>query len=325
MNLEQKSMRDVFIDAIYERMKGNDKIFFVSADFGSPKLDRLRRDFSDRFLNVGIAEQNLLNVSTGLALEGFTVYAYAIAPFLTMRAYEQIRNNLSLMSHVRELNVNLIGVGAGLSYDVAGPTHHCLEDISILRNLPNMVLFSPSDWYLVQEFADYSLQVKAPKYLRFDGKPLRRIYGNGSGINSGINMKDGFTEIKKGSGICIVSTGFMTHRALEAAARLARQNLDVGVIDFYVLKPFNEESFRKVLGNYACVITIEEAFINKGGLDSIVACAVNGMDTHIKRKHMGFGDSYVFDMGSRDALHRLYGLDEDGIIKNILECVKDLA
>src|SRR5208337_5213045 len=108
------------------------------ADFGSPKLDKLREDFSDRFINVGIAEQNLVNVSTGLALEGYTVYAYAIAPFLVMRAFEQIRNNMSLLYHTRELNVNLIGVGAGLSYDVSGPTHHSVEDIAIIRTLPNM-------------------------------------------------------------------------------------------------------------------------------------------------------------------------------------------
>src|SRR4030042_6803698 len=91
-----RTMRDALIEKVYQKMCNDDKIFFLSADFGAPSLDRLREDFKDRFINVGIAEQNLINISTGLALEGFTVYAYAIVPFLTMRAYEQIRGNLSL-------------------------------------------------------------------------------------------------------------------------------------------------------------------------------------------------------------------------------------
>ena len=94
MKSEPKIMREILIEGIYQRMEEDQSLFFVSADFGSPKLDRLKERFQDRFINVGIAEQNLINISTGLALEGFTVYAYAIAPFLTMRAYEQIRVNL---------------------------------------------------------------------------------------------------------------------------------------------------------------------------------------------------------------------------------------
>ncbi|MHC4753620.1 MAG: transketolase family protein, partial [Planctomycetota bacterium] len=108
-----RTMRDALIEQIYKRMHSDENIFFVSADMGAPLLDNLRADFNDRFVNVGIAEQNLINVSTGLALEGFTVYAYAIAPFLTMRAYEQIRTNLALNSHHRNINVNMLGVGAG--------------------------------------------------------------------------------------------------------------------------------------------------------------------------------------------------------------------
>ena len=145
--METKMMRDVFIEQVYYRMRDDRNIFFLCADFGSPKLDKLKEDFNDRFINVGIAEQNLINISTGLALEGFTVYAYAIAPFLVMRAYEQIRINLSLHAQLRDVNVNLVGVGAGLSYDVSGPTHHCLEDITIMKVLPNLEVFSPSDWY----------------------------------------------------------------------------------------------------------------------------------------------------------------------------------
>lgn len=313
MKKEKKAMRDVFIEQIYYRMHEDIDIFFLCADFGSPKLDKIREEFKDRFINVGIAEQNLINVSTGLALEGYTVYAYAIAPFLIMRAYEQIRVNLSLHAQLKEINVNLIGVGAGLSYDVSGPTHHCLEDISIMRTLPNITVFSPSDWILAQKFIDYSIRVKKPKYIRFDGKPLAQIYED---INDA-TLKNGFCEIKKGSEICLVSTGYMTHRAVNAANMLAEDNISVGVIDAFLLKPVNEVLLFNAIKQYKCIITLEEAFINKGGLDSLVSCILNSKNSNIRLRRMGFEDAFVFDIGSRDYLHKLNNLDEDGIIKNI--------
>ena len=319
MKTEKKAMRDVFIEQIYHRMHEDQDIFFLCADFGSPKLDYIREDFKDRFINVGIAEQNLINVSTGLALEGYTVYAYAIAPFLTMRAYEQIRVNLSLHAQLREINVNLIGVGAGLSYDVSGPTHHCLEDISIMRTLPNITVFSPSDWVLAQKFVDYSIRVKKPKYIRFDGKPLAQIYEN---IDD-LTLENGFCEIKKGSEICLVSTGYMTHRAVNVANMLAEDDISVGVIDAFLLKPMNENEFFETVKRYKCVITIEEAFINKGGLDSLVSCVVDSNNSNIKLKRMGFKDAYVFDIGSRDYLHKINNLDEESIIKIIKEILKE--
>lgn len=317
MRNETKIMRDVFIEEIYRRMHHDKSIFFLCADFGSPKLDDLRKKFKERFINVGIAEQNLINVASGLGLEGFNVYAYAIAPFLSMRPYEQIRNNLSLHSQVRELNINLVGVGAGLSYDVSGPTHHCLEDISIMRTLPNIAVFSPSDWILAEKFVDYSLQVKKPKYIRLDGKPLPQIYR----AENTPGFENGFTQIREGKGLCLVSTGFMTHRAIKAADSLKEDN--VGVIDVFMLKPFKAQKFLRALKNYNCVITIEEGFINKAGLDSLVSGAIENIHPGIRLIRMGFGDSFIFDIGSRNYLHRLNNLDEDGIIKKAREIFKN--
>lgn len=314
---EMKFTRDVFIEEIYNRMCDNKNIFFLCADFGSPKLDALRDRFSDRFINVGIAEQNLVNVSTGLALEGYTVYAYAIAPFLTMRAYEQIRVNLALQSQVKEINVNLIGVGAGLSYDISGATHHCLEDISIMRTLPNMVVFSPSDWVLAQKFVDYSIAVKKPKYLRFDGKPLPRIYKNESYGTKVIKFENGFSELSMGDDVCLVSTGFMTHKAIEAVEKFAGEGIAMGLIDVYMLKPFNEDAFFGVIEDYTHVITIEEAFINKGGLDGLVSKILGNHNSTIKHNRMGFGDAYVFDVGNRAYLHKLHNLDTESIADSV--------
>lgn len=308
-------MRDIFIETLYARMHKDKRIFFLSADFGSPKLDIIRKRFPDRFINVGIAEQNLINIATGLALEGFIVYAYAIAPFLVMRPYEQIRVNLSLQSQLRPLNVNLIGVGAGLSYDVSGPTHHCLEDISIMRTLPNITFFSPSDSVLVEKFVDYSIRINTPKYLRFDGKPLPQLYKE----DISLRIEDGYRELKKGKKVCLVTTGFTTHMAIRAADTLKK---DIGVIDVFLLKPFNSDSFSKILKKYESVVTIEEGFIHKGGLDSLIRSTIDNEAIKINFKAIGFQDSYVFDIGSRDYLHKLYGLDEVGIVKIVNNLLK---
>lgn len=307
--IKLKTMRDAFIEAICERMRENNQIFFVSADFGSPALDKLRADFRDRFINVGIAEQNLINVSVGLALEGNVVYAYAIAPFITMRAYEQIRQSISISSKIRPININLIGVGAGLSYDVSGPTHHCLEDLSIMRLLPNMTVFSPSDLVLTKKFIDYSINVKMPKYLRFDSKALPAIYDT---IND-LKIESEFYELAKGEKVCLVSTGFMTHRALKAAKELK----NVGVVDVFMLKPVNEKLLLETLKKYAYIITIEEGFVGNGGLDAIISKIILDNQLDIKFKRMGFNDKYVFELGGRDYLHKLNNLDEEAIIKTI--------
>jgi len=317
-----KTMRDVLIEDIYKKMSGNERIFFLSADFGAPALDNLRRDFSDRFINVGIAEQNLVNISVGLALENYIVYAYAIAPFLTMRAYEQIRLNLSIATQIRPVNVNLVGVGAGVSYDVAGPTHHSLEDISLMRILPNMTVFSPSDWKLVEKFIDYSIDKKTPKYFRLDGKPLPSIYEN---IND-LDFEKGFYELVNpptggpptgGQKICLVSTGYPTQSALKAAKEIN----GVGVIDVFILKPLNEKLLFEALKKYDWIITLEEGFINNGGLDSLISKILYDNQSNIKLKRLGFTDKHIFDLGDRNYLHKLNDLDEESII-NIIQNLK---
>jgi transketolase len=302
-------MRDVFIGSLCQRMAENHQIFFLSADFGSPALDKLRSEFPHRFINVGVAEQNLINVAYGLALEGYTVYAYAIAPFITMRDYEQVRLHLAISSQIKPVNVNLIGVGAGISYDMSGPTHHCLEDLTIMRLLPHFTVFSPSDWKLAELFVDFSLGRKSSKYLRFDSKPLPVIYESVGDLD----FEKGFHELIKGERVCLVSTGFMTHRALNAAKVV--QNL--GVIDVFILKPAKEELLFEALKQYEYIITLEEGFIGGGGLDSLIAKVLSDRHSIIKLKRLGFDDRYVFDLGDRNHLHKLNNLDEESIISAV--------
>lgn len=301
-----RPMRDTFIETVRERMAADGRIWFLAADLGAPALDRLRTDFPDRFVNVGIAEQNLVNVATGLALEGMVVYGYGIAPFISMRAYEQIRVNLSVSSQVRPVNVNLIGVGAGVSYQVSGPTHHCLEDLALMRLLPNLTVFSPSDAVLAAAFVDYSIAYAGPKYLRFDGKPLPVLYRSADREL----LETGFCELVTGEGVCLVATGFMTHRAVRVAGEVG----GIGVVDLFMLKPLDQERLIGTLGKYRHVVTLEEGFTGGGGLDGVVGMLLSDRRAATTLDRIGFDDAYVFELGSRDHLHRINGMDETAII-----------
>ncbi len=312
--MEAMSQRDALINKIQDAMAGDDSIFFVSADFGAPPLDRLRERFNDRFLNVGIAEQNLINIATGLALEGWNVYAYAIAPFLTMRAYEQIRTNLSILSQVRRLNVNLIGVGTGLSYDVTGPTHHCLEDACIMRALPNLSVFSPCDHVTVERFLEYSLRVKMPKYLRLDGKAQLPVYGDGKELN----LEAGFSELRRGSEVCLVSTGYMTHKALRIADALVRRGIPAGVIDVFMLKPLSGQMLAEMMRGYTHIVTLEESFLRKGSLDTLISDLLRDSGSQAMLTRCGFSDNYVFEVGNREHLHAVNGLDDESIVSAVV-------
>jgi transketolase len=308
-----KTMRDALIDRISLKMQDRQDIFFVSADMGAPALDQLRTEFNSRFINVGISEQNLVNVCTGLALEGFTVYAYAIACFLTMRAYEQIRNNLALMSQQRSINVNLIGVGAGVSYDMSGPSHHCLEDISIMRTLPNIMVCSPADWLTAEQFADFSLAHPFPKYIRLDGKALPRLYKK----DETIDWNKGFSELIKGRDTCIVSTGYMTHKALQIAEKSSGNGKPIGVVDVFLLKLPDKDALSGILGKYKTVVTLEEAFVGGGGLDCLVTPVLSANRNRIRVKNFGFKERYVFTSGNREILHQTAGLSEEDILAQL--------
>lgn len=303
------TMRDSFIGTLCDRMAADDSIFFLAADLGAPALDRIRDEYPNRFINVGIAEQNLINVATGLALEGFHVYTYAIAPFITMRAYEQARVNLAVSSQIRPINVTMLGLGGGVSYVVSGPTHHCLEDLAIMRLLPNMSVYCPSDWVVAAQLVDHTLTTIGPKYIRFDGKALPALYADPAAVD----LQKGFAQLASGTDICLVSTGFMTYRAL----KVAEERSGVAVIDLFSLKPCDEIAVAAELAPYRHIITMEEGFINNGGLDSLVTKVVREHELGCRQHPIGFNDRYVFDLGSRDHLHAINNMDEAAVINLI--------
>jgi transketolase len=315
--IQNKTMRDVFLAALLERMRQDSSIFFLTADFGSPVLDHMRKDFPERFINVGIAEQNLINVAAGLALEGFNVYAYAIAPFITMRCYEQVKVNLALMSQLREMNVNLIGVGAGFSYVVSGPTHHSIEDISIMRTLPNIEVLSPADWVMAQDMLDFTINCRHPKYLRFDSQPAPSIYTQ----NMQPFHERGFNVLNVGGRLCLAATGYMTVQAMNVQKNMADEGIDLAVVDIFRLKNFNMPELAEALSGYSQVISMEEGFTGKGGLDALLLNLKNDFNLSFGFKSVGIGDSYHFELGSRDQLLENYHAG----IRGTLDIVRKLV
>ena len=305
-------MRDAFIEEVLSRMKSDNRIFFLSADLGSPVLDSLRAQYPERFINVGIAEQNLINVASGLALEGFKVIAYAIASFISMRCYEQTRINLAMISQFRDINVNLAGVGAGLSYDVSGPSHQALEDLAVMRALPNMRVLSPSDSESAKFAAGVALSQNGPKYIRLDGKPLPVIEEGGKA-----NLDWGFRELRQGADICLLATGFMTHNSLAAAGDLAAEGLETGVIDMFDLTGFASDRLVSAIRRYKTLVTVEEGFAGRGGLDTCVECFLrkNGLKSDLIS--MALPAKYRFTVGSRDNLLAQVNLDSPGIAARI--------
>ena len=320
MSIKPLAMRDAFLDKVWRKMAVDNKIFFTCADFGSPVLDKIRGDFPERFVNVGIAEQNLINVSAGLALEGYTVFAYAIAPFLTMRCYEQIRVSLALMSVVRPMNVNLIGVGAGYSYVVSGPTHQCYEDITLMRALPNFQVLSPADHVTAANFFDECVDTCGPKYLRFDAQVLPVIYEN-----EAPNTSKGFHVHKRGDEICLVATGYMLHTALKAAVVLAEEGLQVGVIDLFDLARFSVTEFYDTIMPYAGIVSLEEGFRGRGGLDSMLFEFIARREIEAKMLNIGVEGSYHFELGTRTELHEKVGIGPQSVLNNVRAFARTLS
>ena len=308
-DLKNISMRDVFWNKVYELARKDSNIVVVSADMGAPALDKFRKDLGSQFVNVGIAEQNAVLLSAGLALERKKVFVYAIAPFITLRCYEQTRVNLAGMN----VAVTLVGVGAGFGYDDSGPTHHALEDLSIMRILPNLTVNNITDSQMAAAFADISYRMKSPNYVRLAREALPNVYQEGDDFSKGL------TVLKEGKDICIVATGNMVHRALEVAEDLKKYNVTAKVIDLYTF-PINEKMFLEAIEDAQKIVTIEEHTL-PGGMGGAVAevLADNQKFIPLKRIGLDLRKGYCYKYGGRESIRSLLGLDKDSIVKAILD------
>ena len=317
MKVKPIAMRDAFLDLIYQEMKKDDTIFFLTGDFGSPVLDKIRDQFPKRFANVGIAEQNLINISAGLAVEGYKIFAYAIAPFITMRCYEQIRVNLALLSVVRNMNVTLIGVGAGYSYVVSGPTHQCYEDLSIMRAIPNINIYSPSDHIATASLFKQCLFNTGIKYLRLDAQVLPVIYEE-----EVTDLNAGFNVLQSGESICIIATGYVVHTALNVACLLESAGIKIGVIDLFDLSKFSTVKLANEIKKYKGIVTLEEGFQGRGGLDSMMFEFINRNSIKVIMENIGVEGGYRFELGSRAVLHEKVGIGVNAVTNKVADFSK---
>ena len=290
-------MRDEFLQALSLEMKKDEKIILLSVDFGAPVLDKIRIECKNQIINVGIAEQNAINLAAGFSLEGFKVFVYGIAPFVSMRCFEQIRINLVALSQLRKMNVNIISVGAGISYSMSGPTHHCLEDLSIINTLPNVEIFSPSDPLLTKIYLERSLKNNGIKYLRFDAKALENL------CNKEIEMSRGFRVLNEGKDkVAIIATGYMSQKA-----HILLKDYNFTLIDLFLINSYDKQALKEHLERHQYVISLEESF---GGLDE----EINSLFKNDKKViNLKFQKKYNFEIGDREFLHSLNNLSIDSI------------
>lgn len=295
--LKQKySQRDAFFTKIYEMMHHDKDIIIVVADMSTPVFDKLREDFPHRFFNVGIAEQQAILLASGLAKEGKKVFVYAISTFMIMRCYEQIRISQGVM----KLPITIVGVGSGYSYDDSGPTHHMLEDISIIRVLPNITIHSLTDNVMARRVAEESVNMSTPNYVRCDRHIRPDIYSDDDDLSNGFNV------LKEGIDGYFISSGIMTDEALKYC------DDKVGVIDLHTL-PCNQKELCKVIQDKK-VITLEEHFL-PGGLGSYVLEIISDNEINTKVKRLGLKQEYIYRYGGRQDNWDYHGLNEQNIVK----------
>ena len=304
-------MRKTCLDMIYELAKKNKKIIFVGSDLGAGVLDKFKKNISDRFLMEGISEQYLTGMVSGLAMEGFIPYFNTIATFLTRRNFEQ--NIIDLGLH--KLPVRLIGNGGGLVYAPLGPTHQAIEDLAIMRTIPNMMVIAPCDANEMKKIMPQTVGVKGPIYIR-----LAR--GGDKVVTKKIkNIKIGkailFGDPKD---ILFVTTGITTQECLEVTEILKKRNVKAGVLHNSTIKPFDENSLIRASKKTKLIVTVEEHLVS-GGLGSLVLETLNKANSQsINKIHrIGINNIFVKKYGSQKDLLDYCGISAKKILPIIIK------
>jgi len=293
------SMRDAFFLSLEPALRQDPGILILSNDQGAPSLDAIRAELPRQFLNMAISEQNLISVAAGLAKAGKKVFVYGIAPFVTLRCFEQIKIDLCAM----RLPVVIVGVGSGYSYATDGPTHHATEDVSVMRALANMQIFCPSDPRCVPALVQSALLCQGPLYIRLDREAIAlpiHPWVKGS--------EHGFSVLREGSDLSLCACGNLVHRALELAEVLGEHGVSVQVIDCYQLKPIPGQRLKRRLAGIPRVATLEEHTLH-GGLGSAILETLADLGLALPVKRFGITDPQLYAYGVRNDLHWQRGLD----------------
>lgn len=309
MDLDNKiATRESFGKALVELGKENKDVVVLTADLaGATKTSLFEKEFPDRFINVGIAEQNLIGISAGLATTGKIPFASTFAMFAAGRAYDQIRNSVAYP----KLNVKICGTHAGVTVGEDGATHQMLEDLSLMRSIPNMTVLCPSDdtqtKWAIKEMAKFD----GPVYIRLARVATPIIYDENQKFEIGKMV-----QIGDGTDATIFATGVEVAETLKAKEELEKENINIRVVDVHTIKPIDREMIVKCAKETKKIITIEDHSII-GGLGTAI-CEVLSEEYPTKVIRMGMNDKFG-KSGKAEQLLKYFKLDSQAIIEKVKE------
>lgn len=309
-------MRAAYLNALYGLAKENPDILALISDNGAIVYDRYRADFPEQFINCGISEANMVAVAAGLASCGKIPFAYTISVFLTMRAFEFVRNDVCMQNQ----NVKLAGTGAGFVYSALGPTHHATEDIAVMRALPNMTILSPASPMEVKKATYAAARMHGPVYLRLGTNREPEIYDADYEFKVGRGV-----TLLEGRDVTVAATGSIVRDALLAAKELQEEGISVRVVNIHTVKPIDKDIINKAAEETKAVITLEEHNV-MGGLGSAVGEVLleNGL-TPVIFERMGLNDCFCKGYGSHEDLKALNGISIEDIKKRVIDAYRRKA
>ena len=298
-------------DVLLEKAKEDQDIVVLCSDSrGSASLAKFAEAFPKQFVEVGIAEQNLVSISAGLAKCGKKPYAASPASFLSTRSYEQCKVDVAYSN----TNVKLIGISGGVSYGALGMSHHSAQDLAAMCAVPNLRVYLPSDRLQTECLMKALLEDEKPAYIRVGRNAVEDVYEEGK-----VPFElDKAVVVKEGTDIAIIACGEMVKPAAEAAKLLEEKGICASVVDMYCVKPLDKEAIVKAAGNARAVITVEE-HSPFGGLGSMVSQVV-ARECPKKVVNLALPDAPVITGTSKEVFD-YYGLDADGIVKTALEAL----
>jgi len=304
-------MRKTALECVHKLAQHDKRVLFIGSDLGHGVLEKMKNELPDQFFMEGVSEQYIIGMAAGLAMEGFIPYVNTIATFLTRRCYEQVAVDLCM----HDLPVRLIANGGGGVYAPLGPTHLAVEDIAIMRALPNMAVVAPCDADEMNRLMMSTLEWPHPIYIRLarGGDPI--VSKDDLGFELGKSIK-----IKTGADGLFVTTGVMTQLALETADILKGDGVDVGVLHVHTIKPFDASGVISAIENVKAVVTVEEHIVN-GGLGSAVleSCSELRPELLPKISRIGIPDKFATEYGSQGSLLKHWGITADNLVAAMMK------
>lgn len=305
-------MRTIFFQQLMTLAHADPNLYLVVGDVGFSVIETFQQTFGHRYINAGVAEQNMIGLAAGLAMAGKNVYVYSIVPFVIMRCFEQIRDDLCY----QQLPVKLVGVGGGFSYGPMGVTHHALEDAALMRMLPEMSVIAPGNKYETGHLVPQINALKGPAFLRLSNGNELVTYPEGTEVVLGKAC-----EIIKHPRYCIVATGNALDLGWQVCKHLESLGFDIGLVSMPTIKPLDEHFF--LTRNFDAIFTIEEHFINGGLGEAIARMLCEKIDRKIIFHAFGVDDFYFHEAGSRDYLKEKAGLSVEKIVGVILGKIRN--